>query len=94
MSAVSRIRQVKTLQQLGFSLAEIATLLDLRVDSPVACGDLARMARDKLAVVEARLAALGGVRDALAEVVDSCCGDVHDERSCARLQPGRPAGGE
>ncbi len=87
-AAVRRVRQVKTLQQLGFSLNDIAGLLDVRVDAPVSCHDLARHARDKLAVVEDKLAALQQVRDTLVEVTRSCCAPSHDPRTCARLQPG------
>lgn len=92
-SAIERVRQVKVLQQLGFSLADIASLLSLRTDSPVTCSDLSRLARDKLAIVEEKLAALEGVRDALAEVTRSCCDSTHDDRSCARLQHLSPTAG-
>jgi DNA-binding transcriptional MerR regulator len=86
-AAVQRVRQVKTLQQLGFSLGDIAGLLDVRVDAPVRCDDLAGHARAKLAVVEDKLAALEQVRDALVEVTRACCAPTHDPSSCARLQP-------
>lgn len=85
-TAVERVRQVKVLQQLGFSLADITGLLTLRPDSPVTCTDLSRLAQDKLAIVEEKLAALQRVRDALVEVTRSCCHPTHDGRSCARLQ--------
>lgn len=85
-TAIERVRQVKVLQQLGFSLADIAGLLTLRPDSPVTCTDLSRLAQDKLAAVNEKLAALQQVRDTLLEVIDSCCHPTHDDRSCARLQ--------
>lgn len=88
-SAVERVRHVKILQQLGFSLTEVLSLFDVRVDAPVTCGDLARLAQDKLASIEAKLTALQQIRDALLEVSRSCCAPTHDPRSCARLQPNR-----
>ncbi|MGC8514095.1 MAG: MerR family transcriptional regulator [Acidimicrobiales bacterium] len=84
--AVERVRQVKVLQELGFSLADISSLLALRTDSPITCNDLSRLARDKLAIVEEKLAALRGVHDALIDVTRSCCDSAHDHSACGRLQ--------
>ena len=89
--AVERVRQIKVLQQLGFSLTDISSLLALRTDSPITCNDLVRLARDKLDVIEEKLAALQGVRDALIDVTRSCCKSTHDHGACGRLQQLDPA---
>ena len=67
---VRRLRYVRKAQAAGFSLAEIATLIDLdRTD------DRARarhMARERLAALEAQIAQLEEARASLAKLASDC----------------------
>ena len=70
--AVRRIRFIRRAQDLGFSLKEIAELLDLRVRSAAACGEVERRALDKIALVEEKIGHLGRIKDALERLAQAC----------------------
>ena len=75
--AVTVLRVVKAAQRLGFTLAEVADLLDVgkhRHGRPQL--GLQAQARAKLEEVEARMADLNIVRDTLRTALDSGCDDL------------------
>ncbi|MDG4761900.1 MerR family transcriptional regulator [Micromonospora sp. WMMD710] len=74
--AVTRLRVVKTAQRLGFTLGEVADLLDAGRHEPGA--GLPARARAKLAEVERRLVDLTAVRDTLRAAVEAGCDDLVD----------------
>ena len=75
---VARVRFVKTAQRLGFTLDEVADLLELgrhrhgkRVDA-----GLQQRAKEKLVEVEERIADLVTIRDNLVSALDAGCDDL------------------
>lgn len=68
--AVSRLRFIKRAQMLGFNLDEIENLLGL--DGINSCSDTRDMAIRKLALVNAKIADLTAMRDALTALVSQC----------------------
>lgn len=77
--AVTVLRVIKAAQRLGFTLDEVAGLLTAQTG-------LAAHATAKLAEIEARIADLAVIRDALRAAVDAGCDDLAE---CA-AQPGCP----
>jgi DNA-binding transcriptional MerR regulator len=76
--AVTVLRVIKAAQRLGFTLAEVADLLELgrhrhgrRVDA-----GLQQRARKKLVEVEERMADLATIRDNLTAALDAGCDDL------------------
>jgi MerR family mercuric resistance operon transcriptional regulator len=69
---VARIRFIKSAQQLGFTLKEIAELLQLEQDSRARCGDVQQRAADKVRAVDEKIAALLRMRSEL-ERLSGCC---------------------
>lgn len=67
---VARLRFVKSAQQLGFSLDEVADLL--RLEDGTHCQEARRLAEHKLADVQAKLARLGRIESALSELIGRC----------------------
>ena len=67
---VQRLRFVRRAQAAGFSLAEIATLIDLdrTDDRPTA----QRMARNRLAALDSQIAQLKAARGSLAKLAKDC----------------------
>ena len=83
--AVTVLRVVKAAQRLGFTLDEIADLLELgkhrhgkRVDT-----GLQQRAREKLVEVEERMADLVAIRDRLTAALDAGCDDLLECASSA-----------
>ncbi len=70
--AIERIRFIQRAKDLGFSLAEVRALLDLRVRSDADCHDVRLRAERKIADIEARIRDLGAMREALAELTRAC----------------------
>lgn len=68
--SVKRIRFIKRAQELGFTLAEIASLLAL--EDGRSCRETRELAGRKLAIVESRLADLSRLRRTLRELVTRC----------------------
>ncbi|AAZ97291.1 Transcriptional Regulator, MerR family [Thiobacillus denitrificans ATCC 25259] len=76
-SDVSRMQFIKAAQRLGFSLDEIAELLELEDGSH--CSEARAQAERKLVDVRARLADLRRIERVLADLIQRCCaisGDV------------------
>ncbi|MDX2019041.1 MAG: MerR family DNA-binding protein [Deltaproteobacteria bacterium] len=72
--AVARVRFIRSAKDLGFTLSEIAELLELRVTPGRTCADVRTLARAKIAAVEAKLAELAQIKGALETLVKSCQG--------------------
>jgi MerR family copper efflux transcriptional regulator len=70
--AVRRLGFVRKAAALGFSLTEIRGLLALRVSARTSCERVQQRAQAKLADVDARIAALTRVREALTQLAASC----------------------
>lgn len=71
---VARIRFIRQAQDIGFSLREVAELLSLRADPAADCGDVRVRAMSKRDEVEAKVAQLLRVRDALDRLIARCPG--------------------
>jgi MerR family mercuric resistance operon transcriptional regulator len=71
-SYVERLRFIKRAKNLGFTLAEIKGLLDLRVDDEATCQDVKAQAVQKLDEVERKIQDLERIRDALAHLAATC----------------------
>lgn len=71
-SAVARLEFIRRAKGLGFTLAEIIGLLNLRVDAERSCADVARIAGDKLVDVRARIVELQRVERALEQLARQC----------------------
>ncbi|SCG42721.1 MerR family transcriptional regulator [Micromonospora humi] len=74
--AVTLLRVVKTAQRLGFTLAEVAELLDAGRHRHRRGTGLRARAREKLAEVEQRLADLTVIRDTLRTAISAGCDDL------------------
>lgn len=70
--AVRRVRFVKRVQELGFTLQEIGDLLMLRKDSAKACRAVEARARDALARIENKISDLKRMRRGLGRDVAAC----------------------
>lgn len=67
---VKRLRFIKRAQVLGFTLEEIAGLL--RLDEAGACAETRDLAAHKLQIIDAKLADLTAMRQALADLMREC----------------------
>jgi len=89
VQAITVLRVIKAAQRLGFTLDEVADLLEvsqLRADRRADAGLQAR-ARIKLAEIDAKLLELTTVRDTLRAALDAGCDDLIAcaERSCCPM---------
>ncbi len=72
--AVRRIRFIRQAQALGFSLAEIDQLLDLRTDPASDCSAVKARASAKLDDVRGKIDRLRQIEGALEQVIAACPG--------------------
>lgn len=70
--ALNRLRFIKNAQALGFTLQEVAELLNLRVSNTARCGDVQRRAQAKLAQVESKIKDLRALDRALQSLIQAC----------------------
>ena len=73
--ALRRIRFIRQAQELGFSLAEIRQLLDLRLDPKRSCADVKREAEAKISDIDQKIVTLRTMRAALVDITRSCSGE-------------------
>ena len=71
---VTRLHFIKRAQRLGFSLKEIAELLQLRVDAQTSCEEVKQRTEAKIAEVERKMVELQRMRQALLQVASQCIG--------------------
>lgn len=71
---VLRVRFIKSVQELGFSLKEIKELLALRVDANTSCAEVRQRAQAKIVDVEEKLRSLQAMKDALIRLTSTCTG--------------------
>ena len=69
---ISRLRFVKRCRDLGFSIPDIRTLLDLSAGSDAPCADVKALGERHLRGVRWKLDELGKLERALAELVNRC----------------------
>jgi MerR family mercuric resistance operon transcriptional regulator len=69
---VSRVRFIMAAKELGFSLKEIAELLDLRVSPEVSCAEVRRKAEARLDDIGTRIVSLQAMHGVLKELVAAC----------------------
>ncbi len=69
---VDRLRFVQRAQDVGFTLSEIAELLDLRDDGEAPADDVRRRASEKLREVNDKIRDLQRIREVLSELVSAC----------------------
>ena len=72
----SRLSFVRHSRELGFTIEEIRSLLDLSDDPARDCGEADRIATAHLGQVEAKIAQLVLLRDELARIVGRCRGGI------------------
>ena len=70
--AVRLVRFVKRAQELGFSLDDVESLLQLAEGGPESCDSAQELARQKIAELDGRIEHLRAMRGALADLVRTC----------------------
>lgn len=78
--SVTTVRVIKAAQRLGFTLDEIAELVDTGRRHARTDADLHERATAKIREIEGRIADLVAIRDTLRAALDAGC---HDLRTCA-----------
>jgi len=76
---IERLRFIARGRDLGFSLEEVRSLLQLAGDEALACGEVDRLARNHLADVRARMSDLQRIASELERVIASCHGGQRAE---------------
>ena len=74
-AAVERLRFIRRAKSVGFTLAEIRDLLELRDDPGARRDDVRRRARERIVEIDTEIRELSGIRRSLADLLDSCEGD-------------------
>lgn len=85
---VARVRFIKSAQRIGFTLDEVAQLLQL--DDGTQCSEARAIAERKLTDVRARLADLQRIETTLAQLVDRCA-TRQGKVSCPLIDALQPA---
>lgn len=79
------VRFIKRAQELGFTLAEVQTLLELAAGGPSSCDAARAMATQKLSKLKDKIAALRAMHESLQRLVVTC--DLpRRQRECPLIQ--------
>lgn len=73
--SLRELAAIRSWRRLGFSLDEIATVLEALREGPAACAPVADVARGHVDELDRLIAALQQRRDALASALDDCFGE-------------------
>ena len=83
--ALRRVRFIKRAQELGFTLTEVETLLDLSGGGPDSCDAVRALAREKIGDLRKRIADLQALQAGLTRLV-ATCELPRAQRECPILQ--------
>jgi DNA-binding transcriptional MerR regulator len=83
--SLETVRFIKRAQELGFSLAEVESLLDLAGGGPESCDAAQDLAREKIKQLDSKIAGLQAMRVSLLRLV-ARCELPREERECALIQ--------
>lgn len=83
-SVVAAVRFIRHTQQLGFSLDDIAGMLDLAAGGPDNCDTVRDLAQAKIDQVALKISQLTAIRNALSDLV-ATCQRPRPERHCPLL---------
>jgi len=83
IDSIRRVRFIKRAQELGFTLAEIQELLELRARPGLSSARVKRLAQEKLSEVDSRLRDLTRIREALQSLTEAC--DGHGPVACCPI---------
>jgi len=83
--AVRIIRFIKRAQELGFTLAEVETLLELAAGGPDTCDAAQSLAGNRIADLDRRIEMMRRMRDSLERLVATCQRPRRD-RECPLIQ--------
>lgn len=83
--AVRRIRFIRSAQHLGFSLNEVAELLDLEAGNATQCLEIRERAEIKRREVGEKIEDLNMIKDALDDLIAACPGEG-SARTCSILE--------
>jgi len=83
--ALRRIRFIRRAQECGFSLADIAQLLELRADRRACCGDIRSVAVEKHRMLKERIRTLSAMSRALEHLIAVCEGSERPLDACPIL---------
>jgi MerR family copper efflux transcriptional regulator len=70
-----RVRFIRRAQGLGFSLAEVQQLLELRLDPRRSCSEVKAEAETKIEAIDSKITELRRMRKALHALAGSCSGE-------------------
>lgn len=82
--SVERLRFIKRAQQLGFTLEEVAHLLQL--EDGTHCNEARELATHKLAAVDQKLADLHAMREVLAQLIAACGSRRSSKQRCPLIE--------
>ena len=74
-NAGRRLRFIKRVQELGFTLSEIRDLLTLRAEPDQECSQICEQAQEKLCEVRVKIRNLQAIEQALQHLTEGCSGD-------------------
>ncbi len=74
-NAALRLRFIKRVQELGFTLSEIRELLTLRAEPDQDCSQVCEQAQEKLCEVRAKIRNLQAIEQALQHLTEGCSGN-------------------
>lgn len=83
--AIRRVKFIRRAQGLGFSLAEVAELLDLRVTPGTTCAAVRERTRRKIVEIDCKLTDLQRMRTVL-ERLEAACDTAADIGECPILE--------
>ena len=78
-AAVETLRFIQRARSLGFSVREVAALLELWRDRSRASAEVRALAQQHIAAIDAKISELAGMRATLAGLVAQCGGDQRSE---------------
>lgn len=85
-AALERLRFIRRAQELGFTLSEIAELLELRLDPHTTAADIKGRAEQKIGEIDRKLRDLDRIRQALAHLAGGCRGGKGPTGECPLLE--------
>lgn len=83
---VRKLQFIRQAQEVGFSLSEIAELLELRTDPKAQCDDVRERTLAKIETIDEKIARLKSMRSVLSALAETCPRKGAAAQNCTILQ--------
>ena len=86
-TTLTRLLLVKHIKGFGFTLNEIADLIDMIETNTASCTNVSKRVAEKISIIDKKIQELIEIKTLMSTMLTSCCKPASDKENCPSLSP-------